>query len=148
MYQKVKDQGRYTLQQIMAQRGKIIVFGKKEELSYTILGEKKTIPVYPSYFLISNEGEIWDQDRQFWCTIDEKGFVHLNPGDNKSEEFKNLLRELENEGFEGILIRENLVWIKKNGEYKKLLFYSQMKEAIFLAETFEMVDTITLVEEI
>ena len=62
MYKKVKNQSNYTLRELLAQKGKIIVIGKSEKISFTFYGEERFIPVHPAYFIINGDGEIWDEE--------------------------------------------------------------------------------------
>ncbi len=148
MYKKVKNQSNYTLRELLAQKGKIIVIGKSEKISFTFYGEERFIPVHPAYFIINEDGEIWDEEEQIFLTIDSNGVVTFNAGSSEPSKYSGIMEEMKKEGIDKILIQGNIVWIRKNGKYEKAMFYSQMNKALYNAETFDLIDTIIMVEEV
>lgn len=126
-----------SLQELFSTKGTIIQIGKKSSIK---VRDNWSIPVLPSFLIVNEDGEVWDEQDNFQFKLDRDGTLSFQSDNLVNHELMDFLKK---EKIQKIQIQNNLVWIWEKGKAFKKYFFSMDQRLIKDVDTFEAVEFIS-----
>ena len=126
-----------SLQELFSTKGTIIQIGKKSSIK---VRDNWSIPVLPSFLIVNEDGEVWDEQDNFQFKLERDGTLSFQSDNLVNHELMDFLKK---EKIQKIQIQNNLVWIWEKGKAFKKYFFSMDQRLIKDVDTFEAVEFIS-----
>lgn len=126
-----------SLQELFSTKGTIIQIGKNGSIK---VRDNWSIPVLPSFLIVNEDGEVWDDQDNFQFKLGTDGTLAFQSENLINHELMDFLKK---EKIQKIQIQNNLVWIWQKGKPIKRYYFSMDKRVIIDADTHDAVEFIS-----
>ena len=131
-----------TFQEILTTPNSMFRIGEEEILDFKAdTGREFHFKIYPSTIFVNEDGNLFDDDTQFICYIDQNGYVQMEHGSLKNSDGIEFMRQ---ENIKNIKVQENLIlFIKEDNTPIKAYYFAPQNGTVVEANTHNPVTWIT-----
>jgi len=123
-----------SLQELFSTKGTIIQLGRRDTIQ---IRKDFSIPVLPSFLIVNEDGEVWDDQDNFQFKLEPNGTLSYQSGNLINKELMDFLKQ---EKIQKIQIQDNLVWIWQKEKAIKKYFFAMDQRLIKEIDTFKIVE--------
>lgn len=123
-----------SLQELFSTPGTIIQLGRRDTIQ---IRKDFSIPVLPSFLIVNEEGEVWDDQDRFQFKLEPNGTLSYQSGNLINKDLVDFLKQ---EKIQKIQIQNNLVWIWQNNKPIKKCFFAMQQRLIKEIDTFNVIE--------